>query len=345
MTVPQQAEKLACLIVARNLGDAVIQSGFLKALVMRGYACEYIVWTRPQAAFLYRDISRCEVVCSEFPVGTRKQFGLKAAARFAAAARHIRARKASVSLDLIGDVRERLFARLAGSARLVHIGWAADHPFSRLIRNPFGRGRPQIEVPRSVLNIYAAYEMLLDALAPVQVPTTAGWNTPQVRAVADHPLRVGLHPFASQRCKLWPADNWRDLARALLAQDAEIYAFGAPAERPALMRLLGELAAKVHVVTESLQEFANRTATLDVMVGLDSFSTHMAARQGIRSITINAGNPPQLWAVPHTGTTLWSSGGCASYPCFNVPKCEGTVQEYACVKSVSVRQVIDSINQ
>jgi hypothetical protein len=70
----------------------------------------------------------------------------------------------------------------------------------------------------------------------------------------------------------------------------------------------------------------------------------MAARQGVRSVTINAGNPPELWAVPRTGRTVWSSGGCSSFPCFNVPKCEATPLEYACVRSIAVRQVIESIN-
>jgi hypothetical protein len=71
----------------------------------------------------------------------------------------------------------------------------------------------------------------------------------------------------------------------------------------------------------------------------------MARRQGIRSITINAGNPPELWAVPGPGSVLARSGGCARYPCYNVPVCEGTAQEYACVKSISVREVLESINR
>jgi heptosyltransferase-3 len=80
------------------------------------------------------------------------------------------------------------------------------------------------------------------------------------------------------------------------------------------------------------------------MIGLDSFSVHMAHRQGIRSVMLNAGNPPALWAIPAAGgTTLASSGGCPHYPCFNVPKCVGTSYQYACVRSLSVDQVLDSI--
>ena len=131
MSDRQPAQRLACLIVGRNLGDAAIQSCFLKALAARGYAREYLVWTRPQVAFLFRDIADCEVVCSQFPVGTTKQFGRLEVGRFLRAAWKIRCRRPSVTLDLIGDFRERFFARLAGSPQHLHIGWAAGHPFAR----------------------------------------------------------------------------------------------------------------------------------------------------------------------------------------------------------------------
>jgi len=335
------AEQLACLIVARNLGDAVIQSGFLKTLAERGFARRYLVWTRPQVAFLFQDIACCEVVCSQFPLGTARQFGCREGARLLLAAWQIRQRRPSVTLDLIGDVRERLLARLAGSPRHLHIGWAPGHPFARIIRNPFGAGQPVLTIPASRPNVYAAYAAMLDILAPGPPPgeSQAGVPVP-MRKVA----RVGLHPFASQNCKLWPSENWRQLIRELLDQNVEVSIFGAPQERHALLTLLGELAEKVNVVAESIQDFARYSAMLDVMVGLDSFAVHMAQRHGIRTVTINAGNPPELWAVPGMGRTLASSGGCPSYPCFNVPKCEGTSREYVCVKSISVRQVIESIN-
>src|SRR3569833_422985 len=70
------AEPLACLICARNLGDAAIQSGFLRQLAARGYAQRYLVWTRPQIAFLFEQIPACEVVGSQFPVGFFLLFGL-----------------------------------------------------------------------------------------------------------------------------------------------------------------------------------------------------------------------------------------------------------------------------
>jgi heptosyltransferase-3 len=330
-------ERLACLIVARNLGDVVIQSGFMRELAARGYAEEYLVWTRPQVAFLFQDIPRCELVCSQFPLGTTKQFGAAAALQLLQAARAIRRRRPSVTLDLIGDVRERWLARLSGSRRHLHIGWAADHPFSRLIRNPWGSGRPLVTVPASHVSVYAGYQLMLQALAP---------GTAEPKVAARRPVRhVGLHPFASQACKLWPSSNWRELAGELIRRGVKVSVFGAPAEHTAVLTLLGDMASsrEVTVVCETLKNFVRYTAELDVMVGLDSFAVHVAGLHGIRSVTINGGNPPGLWAVTGTGVTLGSSGGCPRYPCFNVPRCSGSDREYVCVKSITVGQVLEAI--
>jgi len=341
----RQRERLACLVVAHNLGDAVIQSGFMRELVASGYADKYLVWTRPQVAFLFKELADCELVCSQFPVGTSKQMGGSAVFTFLKAAWQVRQRRPSVTIDLIGDLRDRLFAHLAGTPRHLHIGWAEGHPFGRLIRNPFGPGAPFVIVPRDLRNVYAAHELMLARLVPgrepppLHLPVTAGGN-PVTRA--GHALHVGLHPFASQACKLWPMENWRQLARDLLARGARLSAFGAPSERAALGALFAEFGDKVRLVSGSMQGFADEAAALDVMVGLDSFSVHMAQRQGTRSVMINAGNPPDLWAPPD-GLVLAHSAGCAHYPCSNVPRCEGTAGEYACVKAVEPGEALAAI--
>ena len=103
------------------------------------------------------------------------------------------------------------------------------------------------------------------------------------------------------------------------------------------------LEGRVRLVTGTLREFAATIATLDVMVGLDSFSVHMAHRQGIPSITINAGAPAELWAVPD-GPHSWPRPADAlPYPCYNVAPCRGTSYQNACVNAVPPAQVLAAI--
>jgi heptosyltransferase III len=340
--VGKSSERLACLILGRNLGDIVVQSGFVKRLVDASYAERYLIWTRPQLAFLFKDMRDCTVVCSQFPVGTAKHFTTGEALRFLTAVRAIRRQRPSVSLDFVGDLRERWFSRLIGSPHHLHIGWMLDHPYARLIRNPLGPGHPLVTISTHVQNVYDAYEKFVDALVPQQNYRQQMARHSPNASVGLHGLKIGIHPFASQPSKLWPSENWQRLTRELLSQGASVTAFGAPHERQALRSIFAPFGAAVGFFASSLESFADEVANFDVIVGLDSFSVHMAHRQGVPSVTINAGTPASLWAVP-SGITLGASGGCAYFPCYNVPKCRQTTYEFACVKSTSPQQVMDAI--
>jgi heptosyltransferase III len=298
-------------------------------------------------AFLFKDVPDCEVLASAFPVGTAKQFGPAALPVFLRTVWEIRRRRPSITLDLTGDVRERWFARLLAGRSHVHIGWAKGHPYRRLIRNPLGAGRPLVTVPADVPSVYAAYELMLEALAPSSASTRA--REASLAACGGHKerdggggLRIGMHPFASQPSKLWPAPHWRQLAVQIAGRGAHVTAYAAPAERRELEALFAGL-GEVELVTVEIEEFAERLRTLDLLVGVDSFAVHMAYRQGIRSVTINAGTPPQLWAPPR-GRGLGGAGGCKHYPCYNVAPCRGTAGEYACVRSVSPADVLSAID-
>jgi heptosyltransferase III len=331
--------RLACLISARNLGDAAAHSSVLAELVSRRFADAYLVWTKPALAFLFEGIGGCEVLTSPLPVGSGNAFRASDVRPLLRMARQVRQRQPDVTLDLVGDVRERWLARLAGSRRHVHIGWAAGHPFNRIIRNPFGRGNPAVSVPLDVPGAYGGYAAFVEAICP----------TPESRvgAVArPHPamarrLRIGLHPFASQDCKLWPDRSWRELAAMLGERGHELIGFCAPGEAARLAVIFGNVGPPIRTVAGSLREFASEASRLDLMIGLDSFSVHLAQRQGVASIMLNAGNPPSLWAPPR-GTVLGCGGGCSRHPCFNVPHCEPKAQ-YICIRSVRVADVVAEV--
>jgi heptosyltransferase-3 len=338
-------ERLACLIAGRNLGDIVMACRFLQLLNASGYARQYVVWTRPQLAFLFAGLADCQVIGSEFPVGTSKNFGWRQALRFLRAAWDLRRMRPSVTIDLIGDVRERAFARLAGSRRHIFPGWASGHPFRRIIRNPFGVSGAAVQVPAMQANVYQAHDALLRHLlsqgSPAPAPPTA---IAQQAAATVRRWTVGLHPFASQACKLWPLERWRELTQRLLERGASVRLFGSPAERTMLQTIVPQVAGDLTLVTGSIPEFAQQVSRLDLLVGLDSFAVHMAQQKGVRSVAIFGGNPPAMWTPPD-GLGLGASGGCRSYPCFNVPNCQGTEQEYACVRSISVEQVLAAIDR
>lgn len=334
--------RLACLISARNLGDAAAHSSVLAELAARRFAEAYLVWTKPALAFLFEDIAGCEVLTSPLPVGSGNAFRVSDVRPLLRMAREIRQRGPDVTLDLVGDVRERWLARLAGSRRHLHIGWAPGHPFNRIIRNPFGRGHPAVSVPPETPGAYGGYAAFVDAICPRGDRPDGAFATVH-RSATPRRLRIGLHPFASQDCKLWPQQSWRELAAALGAQGHELTGFGAPAEAPQLAAIFEGIPVPVRQVAGSLRNFESESSRLDLMIGLDSFSVHLAQRQGVASIMLNAGNPPSLWAPP-LGTVLGCGGGCSRHPCFNVPRCEPQAR-YICIRSVAVAAVVAEVDR
>jgi heptosyltransferase III len=334
--------RLACLISARNLGDAAAHSSVLAELCDRGFAESYLVWTKPALAFLFEGIDRCEVLTSPLPVGSSNGFRPSDVRPLLRMAREVRRRAPDVTLDLVGDVRERWLARLAGSRRHLHIGWAAGHPFNRIIRNPFGRGKPAVLVSLDVPGAYAGYAAFVEAVCPRSERRTDEVVRPPAPAEARR-LRIGLHPFASQDCKLWPQRSWRELAAALGSRGHELTGFCAPSEAGRLDDIFEGAGVPVRRVAGSLRNFETETAELDLMIGLDSFSVHLAQRQGVTSIMLNAGNPPTLWAPPR-GTVLGCGGGCSQHPCFNVPRCDPHA-EYICIRSVTVAAVVEEVDR
>ena len=332
--------KILCLIAAKNLGDITITSTYFRQLVEAGFADRYVVWTRPAMAFLFESMPGVRVVTSSFPVGTNRRFGWRELLGMLRAAREIRRLGPVETLDMVGDFRDRLWARLAGSRRLHYIGWGDGHPYGRIIRNPLGVGRPSVVVPAEVPNIYASCQRLVDGLLAGRsaVPRAASAMRP-IRTTA---IRVGLHPFASQACKHWPDERWSSLAGRLLEAGIEVSAFGAPDQREALGAIFAAHGQRVRMVTTGIPEFAREIAALDLVVGLDSFSVHMAEHMGTGSVLLLGPNDPSLFSPPHA-TVLSDSGGCAAWPCFNVPSCEGGPREHACIRAIGVDRVADAV--
>ncbi|GAA0751513.1 glycosyltransferase family 9 protein [Ideonella azotifigens] len=331
------SRKVLCFIVARNFGDITFMSTYFRELAARGYADEYIVWTRAPMGFLFDGIPNCTVLYSKFPVGSFGNFRWRDCLAFLRSAWNVRRMRPTVSLDMVGDFRERFFARLIGSHRHLHIGWTREHPHRGIIRTPFGVGRPAVLVGPETPSVYAAYTRFVDYLLREAGLADRPGPLPPLRTHEAVPT-VGLHPSASQACKLWPQSHWTQLTQALLGAGVDVVAFGAPGERDALEAQFASFGDRVRISTGSIPEFARELARLDVLVGLDSFSVHMAENVGTPSVMIVGPNDPALFAPPRAAV-LSDSGGCAAWPCYNRPSCVGTAGEYVCIRSISVARV------
>jgi len=292
-------------------------------------------------AVLFNNIPNCKVITSDFPVGTISKFKRKDFELFLRALYEVRNEMPTHLVDYIGDFREKLVLRLIGKGDIIQIGWEKGHPFNRIIRNPIGQGERYIKISKTIPNVYESYEIFTDTIIKhlgicVEDVERVGWayNFDYVRV-------IGLHPFASQKCKEWPVENWKALARILLSKGIEVVVFGGQSDLINMKEIFYEFGEKVRLICGDVMMFSSELKKLDLLIGLDSFGVHMAEYSMVPSIMLNGANNKDLYSPPHA-TVIYSSGGCKYWPCYNKPSCSGN-NKYICIKSISVSSVLNEI--
>ena len=332
-----------CFLSARNLGDAVMHADFIRRLQRIGRAERWIVWTFAQARFLFEDLRDTEIICSDFPMGATGRTFVKGGWRsFFAAARRIRAMKPDETVDLVGDLREYLTLLLIGAPRLYSPEWETGHPFRRHIHAmPFRSGRP-MSVPAKLLNLYEAQNQMLTTIAPGAKLDLD--MLPRVPLREGRALRIGLHPSASVPFKLWPVENWRVLVTMLhrAFPGSSFTLFGAPNEMPVLKALAARLDAPHELFTSSLQEFKARISQIDLLVGLDSFSVHLAHSRGVPSVVLVGANNQRIFTPP-SGLAVTHPGRCTVQPCGGRPSCVGTSHQYSCMVDILPQDAMNAV--
>lgn len=341
------------IIVARKLGDAVINQGFLA----RCAAAPHIQWDvccRPDFAVLFRPLENVrDIVCARLPVGGNRPYGLTEVNETWSAIRRLRRRHFAFSLALIGDREERWFSRFVGAEERIFPQWASDHP----IRPMLGGARIVSDpgawyVPKERANIYDALSHLCSQLCarfPGDGSRSVELSVPHARVRSECGRRdlsgiVGLHPFASQSGRCWAPERWREVIVHLKLRGRPIRLFGAPWERPRLLGMVRDLLPPEVVITQSIEGFLHELGDVSLLVGGDSFAVHAAYSRRVKTVMIAGSNDFSIWRVPG-GEVVWSDGGCARYPCYDRPVCTGSDAEYACIRSITADQVCAAIER
>ncbi|MBL9138410.1 MAG: glycosyltransferase family 9 protein [Verrucomicrobiales bacterium] len=324
-------------LAARNFGDALISAG-LVARVAASFPKDRIeVWTRPQFVDLFRETGgAAEFHVSQFPVGTRKNFGLVEAVRLVVTIGRLRRRRFDVVVNDVGDFRECALVRTLGARRQAAPIWPRRHPALKVFRR-WGTHRLvnwPLEVPADVVNIYDVREFVARSLGCPEQTESRVPRRPKFG-------RVGLHPFATKDCRQWPWDSWRNLARQLASTGQTVVAFGSVQERAVLEREFdGE---PVTISSGSLVEFLRALDGLDVLVALDSFGIHAASARRTPAVHINGASNHLLWRPPEV-RGLVNGGQCPHHPCYCRPKCPAPgIERYACIHGISWQSVLAEV--
>jgi heptosyltransferase III len=334
---------LVCFISARNLGDAVIHADFIKKLNSLNYTNRWIIWTFPQAIFVFDEIKNCDIICSSFPMGaTIKNFFKGGFLSFLKAIKLLRQLKPDITLDVIGDFREKFSCWIIGAKINFSPEWETGHPFrNHAYMLPFRKNR-LLTIPVSKVNIYDAQTSMLYKLTSKNTHEKNNFNYHKIDT--KNLKTIGIHPCASTSFKLWPNLHWAELLAMLWKRfpKTQFILFGSPSERTQLEQLASMVTVPHEIFTSSLQEFKNKMAKIDLLVGLDSFSVHMAHSLGVPSIVLFGANDARIFSSP-SSIPIFHPGYCKFQPCGGRPQCIRTDFQYACMKAITPSEVMKSI--
>lgn len=339
---PPPKNASVCVLSARRFGDAIINARLLKEAALIRPDINWIIWTKPEFKPLFELMGFKNIVTAQFPIaGGAPKFIKGGWIDLIKSILQLRKLNIDISLDFIGDTRESLLGALIGSKKHYSPKWDPGHWMGKLIW--------QNKVPLVQYLPVTAQDEWVYGFIPKFLSTALGAplitkvNEEQTNGALSTPTKIAFHPYSSQSFKQWPTQNWISLARLLNKQSISPAIICSSSEAKIAHQDFSHL-GQLLTITEciSIDSLISEINKIDVLIGVDSFLVHLASALGKKTIVINAGNLPQYW-VPPNSQAIGQSGSCNYYPCFNQPKCLGTPNESACIKSISPDQILSAV--
>lgn len=333
------------ILQCRNLGDAIISTGLINSLGQSFPDAVLDIFTRPQFSCIFENNPHIHRIhYADFPMGTTKNFTFRSVWTLLRQIRKLRKENFDSCIDVVGDFRENCICKMIHPKKTISLSWPRSHPYRRLIRKGgFQTPNDYISVPESLHNIYDIMNYVAAQLGCSQ-PAPPQLYPENPAPVQSKSKIIALHPMASQRCRQWAFDKWISLAGELRKSGFFVRIFCAPREKNLVEDKFAVLlnADTVEVIAETLGRFFEILSGCSLLIGLDSFSIHAAFALHIPRIMLNGANDYRVWAPPGT-TVIAKNDVCPDYPCFNKPTCIARKNEYVCINSITVEDVLEAV--
>lgn len=317
---------------ARNFGDAIIKNTLIGQYGAEHPDEQIDIWAKRQFADIFLGNTHIhKFYASGFPIAGLKSWNIIQLIKKIWA---LRKEKYDIAIDTVGDFRERLLLWLVHPKRIVSIEREKGHPFNQLIRRGLSFLVESVEVSADKVNYYDQTAYLLYVLGG-QIE----YNKTKLILKKKSTRVVGIHPFASQKCKMWSWDRWNALVIYLLKEGYQVRFFCSPKERSALEEHIN-FQENVSVTAKGVKDFFLELQQIDLLICLDSFAVHAAYSVSVPSIMLNGANNFYLWKTPATEVVV-GDFFCKYWPCYNKPKCK----DFRCMNAIQVLDVMKEINR
>ncbi len=343
----EQGQIETCVVISlRHLGDAVVVSGFVNALAKRNPDVAIDILGRPDLREITTKLSHVhDFIPIEVPFFGHHRKDLRAS--FVALQTLVRLRKLKYDccINLMGDFRENVIARMLKADSVIAPKWPEGHGFRRHIRTL--PSRIGTSVTKGSHPVDPGYYGSIESFARQMGLGDLCWPESVRRQVKQSGVPVvGLHPGASHVSKQWPINKWKLLMRHLAGKKITMRLYGSPSEAVSLQRNFRSDIEEfgVELVTSGISGFLESLRTLNVLVCVDSFSCHAAHAVGIPTVILFGPFDPAVMTPP-TGTALSAGSQCAMFPCYNGHSCKNTKSPYVCVQDITIDSVTSAVDE
>jgi len=153
------------------------------------------------------------------------------------------------------------------------------------------------------------------------------------------PPIVGIHPGGSSFDKLWPAENFGEVANRLIQKfGAKIMLFGGPGEDNLIQTIQKTMKhTPIHATGIRLRQFAALVEKCSLFLCNDSGPMHMAAALGVPTAAIFGPTDHVRWK-PLNKKAVIVRRDMDCWPC-SAHRCK---REFECIKSLPVNDVLDA---
>ena len=222
----------------------------------------------------------------------------------------LRGQRYGAILDLQEQVKGAIVARLAQGRRHGFDRRNIREPLATLLddeHHVIARDQHFIDKARALAGAALGYA--------VQGPPR--WKLrPPARNVAmpQGPYAIAFHA-TSRDDKLWPEDAWRALvAHFAQASFTVLLPWGSEAEQARSLRIAHAAPNAIVPPAQSLPELATLARSAEVVVGVDTGLTHLAAALGTPTVSIFTTTDPALAGVARAGVHAEDQGGNGRVP-------------------------------
>jgi heptosyltransferase-1 len=222
----------------------------------------------------------------------------------------LRAQSYDAILDLQEQVKGALVARMAKGRRHGFDHRSIREPLATLfddVHHVIPRDQHFIDKARALAAAALGYSVAGPARWHFEPPATA-------HAMPSGPYALAFHG-TSREDKLWPEARWRDLLTHFAqAGFAVLLPWGSAAEKERSERLAREASNAIVAPRLSLPELATLARAAQIVVGVDTGLTHLAAALGTPTVALFTATDARLAGVARAGPHALDVGGNGHVP-------------------------------